>query len=88
MAKRLIKVVGDEALNLLKMLMYPKTLRDASIAEIQQTFLRFVRPAQFEIAEKARFHSLVRNPNETAREFMIRHQSQASKYNFATDWSP
>ncbi len=66
--------VGKEAFTLLKTLAYPKTLRDASITEIQEALLRHVRPAQFELVERARFHTLIRNPNETVREFIIRLQ--------------
>ncbi len=51
-------VAGKEAFTLLKTLIYPKTLRDASIAEIQETILRNVRPAQLELVERAEFHTL------------------------------
>ncbi len=45
--------VGKDAFSLLRTLAYPKTLRDASIAEIQGALLRCVRPAQFELVERA-----------------------------------
>ncbi len=70
--------VGKEALTLLKMLVYPKTKRDASIAEIQEAIQRHVRPAQFELVERVEF--LVRNP--TKRHATVRLQRQASKCNF------
>ncbi len=77
-----LTAVGKEAFTLLKTLVCPKTLRDASITEIQEAFLRHVRPAQFELVERARFHTLIRNPNEMVRGFIIRLQSQASKCYF------
>ncbi len=77
-----IKAVGKGASTLLRTLVYPKTLRDASIADIQEALLRHVRPAQFELVEQAMFHTLVRNPNEIVREFGVRIQRQASKCNF------
>ncbi len=45
--------VGKEAFTLLEALVYPKTLRDASITEIQEALLRYVRPAQFKLVERA-----------------------------------
>ncbi len=77
-----LTAVGKEAFTLLKTLVYPKALRDVSITEIQEALLRHVRPAQFELVERARFHTLIRNPNETVREFIVRLQHQASKCNF------
>ncbi len=77
-----LTAVGKEAFTLLKTLVYPKTLRDASITEIQEALLRHVRPAQFELVERAKFHTLIQNPNETVREFIVRLQRQASKCNF------
>ncbi len=74
--------VGKDAFSLLRTLVYPKTLRDASIAEIRGALLRHVRPAQFELVERAKFHTLVRSANETVREFVVRIQQQASKCNF------
>ncbi len=77
-----LTAAGEEAFTLLKTLVYPKTLRDASITEIQEALLRHVRPAQFELVERARFHTLIRSLNETVREFIVRLQRQASKCNF------
>ncbi len=48
-----LMAVGMEAFTLLKTLVYHKTLRDASITEIQETLLRHARPAQFELVECA-----------------------------------
>ncbi len=74
--------VGKEAFSLLRNLVYPKTLRNAPIAEIQGTLLRHVKPAQFEMVERAKFHTLVRNAYETVRKFVVHPQQQASKCNF------
>ncbi len=43
------------AFTLLKTLAYPKTLRYASMNEIQEALLRHVRSAQFELVERAKF---------------------------------
>ncbi len=77
-----LTAAGKEAFSLLRTLVYPNTLRDASIAEILGALLRHVRPAQFELVERAKFHTLVRIPNETVREFVVRIQQQSSKCNF------
>ncbi len=42
-----LTAVGKDAFSLLRTVVYPKTLRDASIAQIQGALLRHVRPAQF-----------------------------------------
>ncbi len=77
-----LTAVGKDAFSLLKTLVYRKTLRDASIAEIQGALLRHARPAQFELVERARFHTMARSANETVREFVVRIQQQAIKCNF------
>ncbi len=72
-----LTAVGKDAFSLLRTLVYPKTLRDASIAEIQGKLLRHVRPAQFELVERAKFHTLARSAKKTVREFVVRIQQQA-----------
>ncbi len=57
LTKKQLKVVGKKAYTLLKTLVYPKTLRDASVAEIQEAILRHVQPAQFELVEWAVSHT-------------------------------
>ncbi len=59
-----------EGFTLLKTLVYPRTLRYASITEIHKVLLRHVRPVKCELVERAKFHTLVGN------------QRQASQYNF------
>ncbi len=75
-------MVGKEAVSLLRTLVFPLTLRDGSVTEIQEALLRHVRPVQFELIERTKFHALVRNANRTVREFVVRIQQQASKCNF------
>ncbi len=77
-----LTAVGKEAFTLLKTLVYPKTLGDASITDIQEALLCHVRPSQFELVERARFQTLIRSPNETVRDFVVRLQRQAFKCNF------
>ncbi len=77
-----ITAFGKKAFSLLRTLVNPKTLRDASIAEIQEALLQHVRPAQFELVKRMKFHTLVRNPYETVREFGVHIQRQPSKCNF------
>ncbi len=48
-----------------------ETLRDASVEELQGEHLRYVRPPQFKLVYRAQFHTLVRNQNETSREFLV-----------------
>ncbi len=63
--------VGKETFILLRNLVYPKTLSDASITEIQEALLKHDVPTQF---ERAKFHILIRNPQETVLEFEVRIQ--------------
>ncbi len=49
---------------------------------MQEALLWHVRPAQFELVERAKFHTRVQNPNENVREFVVRIKRQASKWNF------
>ncbi len=77
-----LTAVGKDAFSLQRALVYPKTLRDASIAETQGALLRHVRPAQLELVERPKFHTLVRSAYETVREFVVHIQKQASKCNF------
>ncbi len=63
-----LMAVGKEAFTMQRILAYPKTLRDASLTE---ALLRNVRPAQFELVERAKFYILVRNPNATLRKFVV-----------------
>ncbi len=44
--------------------MYPKALRVASITEIQEALLCYVRLAQFELVEREKLYTLLRNPDE------------------------
>ncbi len=53
-----LTVAKKEAFTLLKILIYPKTLSYASIAEIQEALLRNVRPPQLGLVERAKFHTL------------------------------
>ncbi len=71
-------VLGYCFLYPLKTLVYPKKIRDAFNEEIQDILVRFARPAQFELVERAWFHMLVHNPPETEHEFIGRLQRQAS----------
>ncbi len=66
-----LTAVGKEAFTLLKTLVYPITLRDASTREIQEALLRHVRPAQFELVERAGFQTVILNPNETVHEHSV-----------------
>ncbi len=59
-----LTAVRKEAFTLLKTLAYPKTLRDASITEIQEALLHHFRPAQFELVERARIHILMPTPTK------------------------
>ncbi len=43
--------------------------------------LRYVSPAQFELVERAKFHTLVQNPTKTVRHFIARTQRNASTCN-------
>ncbi len=66
-----LTAVGKEAFALLRTLVNPKTLNDASMADIRQALLRHARPAQFELVKRAKFNTLVRNPKETVRQFAV-----------------
>ncbi len=74
-----LTAVGKEAFTLLKTLVYPKILRNASNSEIQEALLRHAGPVLFELVERAKFHTLVRKPYEIVRDFIVTLQCQFSK---------
>ena len=63
--------------------MYPADLFDVSYEEVKARLLSHVQPANYEIAERAKFNSLVREANESLKMFVLRLQQQAARCNFA-----
>ncbi len=61
---------------------YPITLRDASITKIQETLLQHERPARFKLVERAKVYRLIRKPNKTVRDIIAGLQCQASMRKF------
>ena len=76
-------LIGQEASQLVQKLMYPADLFDVSYEDVKAWILSHVQPANYEIAERAKFNSLVREANESLKIFVLRLQQQAARCYFA-----
>ena len=74
--------IGKEAYDLLKELSFPGKPKDKTVAELQQLLQKHLKPCHFEATERAKFHNIIRQPEEPLRAFLLRLQRQASKCNF------
>lgn len=77
-----LTTIGGSAYSLVKTILFPKSLQESSLKEIQSALIKHFEPVNFEAAERARFNLLVRDSSETIRDFVLKLQKQASKCNF------
>jgi hypothetical protein len=77
-----LTAIGKEAYALLKSLCFPDAPATLEYTKLKEIILRHFKPVNFEAAERAKFHSLVRSPNQSVRNFILTLQCQASKCNF------
>ena len=77
-----LNFVGNDAYEVIKNLAYPESPINLPFEAIQQLILKHVQPINFEIAKKAKFHLLIREENQSIRDFILKLQTQAAKCNF------
>ena len=80
-----LTLVGQEAHELLRALAYPDKLRDKKVDELEALLLNHLRPTHFEATERAKFHNMMRHPEEPLRSFLLRLQKQAAKCDFGAE---
>ncbi|VDO79532.1 unnamed protein product [Schistosoma mattheei] len=74
--------IGREAYSLLKTLAYPEKPISLPYATLKELLLSHVKCTSFECRERAKFHKMVRQNDQKAREFILVLQKQAAKCNF------
>jgi len=79
--------IGKEAYSLLKDLAFPKKLTDSNPKELHKLLIDHLKPQNFELTERAKFHSLIRDSSESYKDFLLRLQKQSSKCNFGNNLS-
>ncbi|VDP90382.1 unnamed protein product [Echinostoma caproni] len=77
-----LSAVGKEAYALMKNLAFPESLIQLKYEELKDLLLKHFQPVNFEAAERAKFHYLARDPNQSVRDFILQLQTQAAHCNF------
>lgn len=78
-----LTLIGKDAYNLLRDLVYPATLSSCNIPDLKTHLINHLRTTTFQSTERARFHNLARRSDETGRSFLLRLRQQAAKCGFA-----
>lgn len=71
--------MGMNAHGLNKSLAYPKTPMSVKCAEMKSLLLTHFRPLNFEAAEAAHFHNLLRKPDANIRGSILQLHARAKK---------
>ncbi|CAH8630502.1 unnamed protein product [Schistosoma intercalatum] len=74
--------IGREAYSLLKTLAYPEKPISLPYATLKELLLSHVKCTSFECRERAKFHKMVRQNDQKAREFILELQKRAAKCSF------
>ncbi|VDP94380.1 unnamed protein product [Echinostoma caproni] len=77
-----LTVIGKDAYSLLKNLAFPDSPISLSYESLKTLLLKYLQPANFEAAERAKFHSLTRGGSQPVGDFILQLQTQASRCNF------
>ena len=77
--------IGKEAYDLLKSRTFPELPKDKKVEELQDILVGEIRPKHFALAERKKFHNLIRKDNESFRSFMLRLQTAAINCKFDTN---
>jgi len=77
-----LTMIGKEAYHLVRNLAYPESVSKKSAQSLYALLREHLLPANYEINERTKFHSIKRHPDEKYKEFLLRIQIQASKCNF------
>ncbi|VDP93105.1 unnamed protein product [Echinostoma caproni] len=73
---------GKNAYTLIKNLAHPSPPVSVPYEDLNYLLLQHMEPTNFEASERAKFHSLVRNPIQGIREFILDFLTQAAKCDF------
>ena len=84
-ASHYLSLVGKDAYRLLKDLTYPTKLTTLTVKDMQATLEKHLRPRNFEVYEREKFHTMQKKPDESYKNFILRVQRQASKCNFGSN---
>lgn len=77
-----LNAAGRKAYSLIKNLAYPAAPVTVEYEKLKSLLLQHVKPTNFEASERAKFHSMVRDPNTGIREFILELLTQAAKCDF------
>ena len=72
-----LNFIGKDAYALIKNLTFPDSPISMPYEKIRNALLQHVRPMNFEAAERAKFNTLMRSQNLSARDFVLVLQTQA-----------
>jgi len=74
--------IGDKAYGLLKDLFFPKDIREQNPKVLHEALLSHLRPANFALVERSKFHKLKRDSNESIKDFSLRVHQASAKCDF------
>ncbi|VDP84649.1 unnamed protein product [Echinostoma caproni] len=77
-----LNAAGNNGYTLIKNWAYPSPPVSVPHDDLKSLLLQHVKPTNFEASERAKFHSMVRNPNQGIREFILDLLTQAAKCDF------
>ncbi|VDP89250.1 unnamed protein product [Echinostoma caproni] len=77
-----LTVIGKDAYSLLKNMAFPDSPISLSYESLKTLLLKHLQPANFETAERAKFHSLTRGECQPVCDFILQLQTQVSRCNF------
>ena len=78
----LLTSAGGQAYKLVKDLAFPKKPETLTATEIRTLICNYATPHTFEVAERSKFNSMYRRPEQSIRNFLLELQRQASLCNF------
>ena len=78
----LLTYIGKEIYTLIKDLAFPQPPKDCAYEQIKDLLHRHFLPVNFEATERAKFHGLIRQPQQSYRDFVLQIQRQAAKCAF------
>ncbi|XP_043193617.1 uncharacterized protein K02A2.6-like isoform X5 [Amphibalanus amphitrite] len=77
-----LSTVGHGTFDIIKDLLHPVGLSDASLAEIRDSLLRHFKPQSVEIAERFKFFKRTQQSNESVSEYIATLRKMAKECNF------
>ncbi|VDP75138.1 unnamed protein product [Echinostoma caproni] len=77
-----LSAVWKEAYVLIKHLAFPESPIQLKYEELKDLLLKHFQSVNFEATERAKFHCLACDPNQSVRDFILQLQTQAAHCNF------